>query len=404
MKIPEDYSDEEERLKELESYSILDTLPEADFDNLTAIASEICGTPISLVSLVDNKRQWFKSHHGLAASETSKEYAFCAHAIHDPHQVFIVEDARKDERFHDNPLVTGEPHVIFYAGVPLTSDNGMPLGTLCVIDHKPKELTQNQIRSFNALSKQVMNLLKLRKSNLLLEKAVADLEEKNQELESFAFMAAHDIKSPLINISSLARLFIESYGNETDRDGQIMLEYIENSADKLRGLVDSLLAYSRSEMMLKEKKIWIDLETLINDITDLFSYEDDINIALITELDEVYGNRTAIDQILINLVANAIKYNDKENVEIEIGVSEDTNHYHFYVKDNGQGIAKEHQETIFKIFEIVAEKDKFGQTGNGIGLATVKKIVEKLGGSVRMESEVGIGSKFMFTLAKQMKK
>ena len=133
MIAPKEFSKETERLQELDSFSILDTLPEIDYDNLTAIAAEICGTQISLISLVDNKRQWFKSHHGLGATETPKEFAFCAHAINDPGSPLIVQDARRDERFSDNPLVTGEPNVIFYAGVPLVSDAGLPLGTLCVI-------------------------------------------------------------------------------------------------------------------------------------------------------------------------------------------------------------------------------------------------------------------------------
>ena len=156
---PKPFPLEKERLAELKSYSILDTLPEEDYDNLTAIAAEICNTEISLISLLDDKRQWFKSHHNLDVSETPKEYAFCAHAINDPKNVFIVQDARNDERFYDNPLVTGEPHVIFYAGVPLLSPKGLPLGTLCVIDHKPKLLSNSQINSLQALSKQVMNIL-----------------------------------------------------------------------------------------------------------------------------------------------------------------------------------------------------------------------------------------------------
>jgi len=162
MKISEKHKHENERLKLLESYSILDTLPEIDYDNLTAIASEICNTPISLVSLIDSKRQWFKSHHGLNISETPKDYAFCAHAIIDPNDVFIVQDTRKDERFFDNPLVTGDPNVIFYAGVPLVGANNLPIGTLCVIDHKPKLLSQTQILALKALANQVMNLLELK--------------------------------------------------------------------------------------------------------------------------------------------------------------------------------------------------------------------------------------------------
>lgn len=159
MITPKKHNNEEERLRDLESYSIIDSLPESDYDNLTRIASQICNTPISLVSLLDDKRQWFKSHHGLEISQTPKDYAFCAHAINDSNNIFIVEDARKDERFHDNPLVTGDPNIVFYAGVPLISENGYPLGTLCVIDNKPKTLTKDQILSLDALSKQAMNLL-----------------------------------------------------------------------------------------------------------------------------------------------------------------------------------------------------------------------------------------------------
>ncbi len=177
-------------MEELDSFSILDTLPESDYDDLTAIAAEICDSPISLISLIDNDRQWFKSHHGLDASETPKQFAFCAHAINDPENVFMIEDSRKDERFHDNPLVTADPNVIFYAGVPLVSDNNLPLGTLCVIDDKPKVLTESQLKRLKALGNQVKNILNLRKAKLTLEQAFADLEDKNYELERFAYVAA----------------------------------------------------------------------------------------------------------------------------------------------------------------------------------------------------------------------
>jgi GAF domain-containing protein len=193
---PEDHIKEEERQLELASYSILDTIPEEEYDSLTAIASQICGTPISLVSLLDDKRQWFKSHHGLDAPETPKEVAFCAHAINATDKVFIVEDAREDVRFHDNPLVTGQPHVIFYAGVPLTNENGFPLGTLCVIDNVPKKLSTSQLKALEALSDQVMILMELRRKKIQLEKSMVLLKEKNTDLRNFATIAAHDIKAP----------------------------------------------------------------------------------------------------------------------------------------------------------------------------------------------------------------
>lgn len=253
MKPPKELEKEIERLKELASYSILDTLTEDDYDNLTKIASEICKTPISLISFLDEKRIWFKSHHGLDVNETQKEYAFCAHAIHKPNEIFIVEDSRKDERFYDNPLVIGDPKVVFYAGIPLVSDNGLPLGTLCVIDHEPKVLNEKQLQSLTALSTQVMVLLRLRKKKIKLEKALSDLEEKNKSLEKFAQVAAHDLKSPLIGISSLTKLFSERYSDKIDANGKKMLGVIENASIKLQQLIEGLLENSRSEQLLKEK-------------------------------------------------------------------------------------------------------------------------------------------------------
>lgn len=384
----------------MRSYSILDTLPESDYDNITKIAAEICGTPISLISLIDDKRQWFKSHHGLDATETPKEYAFCGHAINTPNDVFIVQDARKDERFHDNPLVTGDPHVIFYAGVPLVSEAGLPLGTLCVIDHKPNLLSQSQISSLSALSNQVINLLELRKSKQQLERTIMELEEKNEGLERFAVVAAHDLKTPLINISSLAQLFQNQYKDILDSEGLEMLEMIIGSSGNLIGLIDGLLQYSKSESLLREGKSDIELQMLRTDLEGLFNYDHQLKLVLKSDLTKIKAHKTALHQILINLITNAIKYHDKETVEIELGVSESDTHFLFYVKDNGPGIETIHQERIFKIFEKLAATDKFGVRGNGIGLATVKKIVEKLGGAIRVESELGKGAKFIFSLEK----
>ncbi len=395
-----DHSNEKERLAALDSYSILDTLPEEDYDNLTAIAAEICGTPISLVSLLDNDRQWFKSHHGLGATETPKEFAFCAHAINDPDDILIVQDSRTDERFHDNPLVIGEPRVIFYAGVPLTTEEGLPLGTLCVIDHKPKLLSQGQLNSLKALSVQVMNLLQLRKSNMMLEKSVEDLKEKNEELERFAYIAAHDLKSPLNTINSTAELFIECYAEKFDEDGKNMLGFIQKASYKLTGLIDGLLNYSKSESVLKEGGSKIDLQLLHNDISGLFTYDNSLVLELNSKLKSIDTNKAAIHQILINLVSNAIKYNDKDEVEIQIEICENEDYYEFSVQDNGPGIALEEQDKIFQIFKILTPTDKFGQPGNGIGLATVKKIIEKLGGTINLESAKGKGCRFNFNIKK----
>ena len=397
---PKDHENEAERLKDLESYSILDSLSESDYDDLTAIAAEICGTEISLISLIDDKRQWFKSHHGLDVSETPKEYAFCAHAINDPENVFIVQDARRDNRFHDNPLVVNKPSVIFYAGVSLISDNGLPLGTLCVIDHKPKLLSQGQIKSLRALGNQVMNILNLRKTKLTLENTLRDLEDKNIELERFAYVAAHDLKSPLNGINGLSQILSENYSSQIDVEGQEIISLIGKSSDKLGKLIEGLLEYSRSENLLKEKKSHIDPKNLIDEITGLFVYEHNLDINLKSSITQIDINRAALEQVLINLITNAIKYNDKEIVEIEIGIEESATHYNFYVQDNGCGIALKDQEKIFNIFEIIGNEDRFGMKGNGIGLASVKKVIEKSGGSIQVQSEPKKGARFIFSFKK----
>ena len=174
---------EEQRLKALEELKILDTLSEIEFDQITKIAAQICETPIALISLVDDHRQWFKSKQGLDAKETPKEVAFCAHAILEK-KVFVIEDAKKDERFHDNPLVIGSPFVHFYAGAPLMSPGQLPIGTLCVIDHKPKKLKPEQLEALQALSDQVTRLLQMRQQVMSLSQANQRLKFQKEIFEN----------------------------------------------------------------------------------------------------------------------------------------------------------------------------------------------------------------------------
>lgn len=151
------------RLRTLEAYRILDTNTEKTFDDLARLAATICETPIALITFVDEKRQWFKSNYGLDLKETSREVSFCAHAIHEP-GLFEVPDASLDSRFAGNPLVTGDPNIRFYAGAPLIVANGQALGTLCVIDQKPKELTRLQAEAMRVLGQSVVTQLELRRA------------------------------------------------------------------------------------------------------------------------------------------------------------------------------------------------------------------------------------------------
>lgn len=211
MKTPLLPPDEIQRLKALNSYHILDTLPEQAFDDLTALAAQICGTPIALISLVDAHRQWFKSKVGLEATETPRELAFCAHTINQLHEPLIVPNALEDERFATNPLVTSEPNIRFYAGAPLVTPSGYPLGTLCAIDSIPRQLSTQQIQALQILSRQVVAQLELRQSLFNLANTNEALRKSEQRYRSLY----EDTPSMYFTISTEATILsVNSFGAE----------------------------------------------------------------------------------------------------------------------------------------------------------------------------------------------
>ncbi len=196
------------RLEELFGLDLLDTPAEQGFDDLTRLASRLAETPISLVSIVDADRQWFKSRVGLDAEETPRSDAFCAYAILDPDDVLVVEDATKDARFADNPLVLGAPDIRFYAGAPLVTSKGLPLGTLCVIDTEPRDFPADKRDALAALARQVVAQIELRRKVIELEAAARlreyqqeRLERSQRELEkSLALIQEQSITDPLTGL------------------------------------------------------------------------------------------------------------------------------------------------------------------------------------------------------------
>lgn len=247
MMLPPLPTNEADRLRELQSYDILDTLPERVYDDVVALASFICGTPISLVSLVDADRQWFKARVGLDATETPREVAFCAHAILQPDRLLVVEDTSKDARFADNPYVTGGPRVGFYAGAPLVAPGGVPLGTLCVIDYQPRQLSQAQTEALMALSRQVVEHFVLRRNAKTLEDAVLQYETYREEMEDVyqrraaeerarAAMEARDEITGLGSLACFEYLLDEELGRAVRRSQQLTV---------LRVAFDGFAAYRR---------------------------------------------------------------------------------------------------------------------------------------------------------------
>ncbi len=313
----------------------------------------------------------------------------------------VVQNSAKDDRFADNPLVTGQPNVLFYAGVPLVNPEGFPLGTLCVIDRKPNQLTSSQILSLKALAHQVVAQLELRKKVQELNKTRQELERANEELTRFAHVVAHDLKSPLVNIASLTSLLKSGYSDKLDSFARQSLDFLESRATGLKELVDGILEYYKySDETITRNTELVDLNQLVRQVVDLLIQPTDFEIRFPDNLPTIITSKTALQQILLNLLNNAIKYNDKAKGIAELSFWEQEDFYLFRISDNGAGIRPEHHQKVFDLFETLGRKDRFDKKGTGIGLATVKKLIDRAGGVITLESKPGEGAIFSFTLRK----
>jgi len=400
MKKPTIPGNEVERLLALESYNVLDTVPEESYNDLTRIASIICNTPIALVTLVDEKRQFFKSRHGLAAIETPRDLAFCAHAINRPSELMVVKDARLDERFSDNPFVTADLQVVFYAGMPLVTNDGFALGTLCVIDHQPKELTQDQKSALKSLANQVVQLLELRKKNDQLLQTQQELLSAAKEMEVFAYTASHDLKEPLRMVKSFVNLLEKKYAGNLDDTAKKYIHFAVDGTERMELLIGDLLEYARAGNGNSETKGKA-INEILEEIKKLYwlvIQEKNVLIEL-SGLSAIELNHTSTRQVLQNLIGNAIKY-QAPGVQpvIVVNVADQLSHWLFSVSDNGIGISSENLENVFTAFKRLNHGKDYA--GTGIGLSICKKIVEKQGGKIWVESKTGVGSTFYFTLKK----
>lgn len=397
---------EAKRLESLRSYSVLDTPPEKVFDEITALAAHICKTPMSLVSLIDQDRQWFKSKFGLDAPETNRDSSFCGHAILQP-DVFIVPDSLKDQRFKDNPLVRGDPNVRFYAGVPLVMPDDFSLGTLCVIDNVPRTLSVEQLDALKLLGKNVCAQLELRRKNLDLKESLENLELANRNLEEvgalksyFVSMVSHELRTPMTSIRLSLGALRDGFGGELTPEAKSLVGIAIAGTERLIRLVDDILDVDKMESgnMTFQYQV-LEIAPLIErSLIENEPYAQKHQVRFEFK-DIIHGVRVKIDpdrfaQILDNLLSNAAKYSD-DGDEIQVKMSRHGNRVRVSVIDHGPGIPESFRDRVFGKF-MQAEGRKRGKKGTGLGLTICKALVEQQGGSIDFDSKEGKGSTFYF--------
>lgn len=391
---------EEQRSKLLKSYDLLDTNPELEFDNITFLASTLCNTPISTITLLDENRQWFKSKIGVDNDESPREYSFCSLAIEKSNETIVIEKVMEDNDFKKVGRLNGLTDEGFYAGVPIKDkDTGIILGTLCVIDYVNKTLTDRQITSLEILAEQTSKLFELRKKFKSLAQNNEYLLLRYSELEKFAHVISHDMKSPLNNIISLIGIIKENSVEALNSENEEYFNLIEVCSIQLKKYIDGVLNFYKTDSIDLNKKDEIVIADLIEELKSLLDIKSNVKINFSNDYEVIKMNKYALIQILLNLVGNGIKYNDKEISEINIDFKSNSNQYILQVSDNGIGIKPENFKEIYESFKILNIKDRDGNFGTGIGLSTVKKIVDKLG-SIQVASEINNGTSFTIYLNK----
>ncbi|HRG08998.1 MAG TPA: GAF domain-containing sensor histidine kinase, partial [Cyclobacteriaceae bacterium] len=311
-------ANEQERLKALESYSLTGTPPEKDFDELAEMASRICEMPMSAVTLIDTTHQWLKAKVGLDQDYGPREEAFCAHTILDD-AMFIVPDATKDQRFVANPLVTGKPDIRFYAGMPLINTEGFRLGALCVLDTKPRVLTETQKYYLTVLARQVVKQMELHKK-------VAELQRLNDANSKLISVISHDLRSPLSSLFGLLEL-VDKYGLSQEEFRKLLPD-VRRGFTAASGLLTNLLdwaatQFSQAELIFAEGSLYALTEQVIFDNQPQFDKKGNVVLNQLSETLVGRINENLVKAILRNLIMNANKFTNEGTITISAETKND---------------------------------------------------------------------------------
>ncbi|UUC44922.1 ATP-binding protein [Flavobacterium cerinum] len=396
-------NNELERLAALKRYNILDSLPDNAFDDATKLVSYICGVPIAHISFIDENRQWFKSEIGIGVTEVPREISFCQYTIMETKMVEI-NDTFLNDRFKDDPNVTGGFKIRFYAGIPLTTPDGYNIGTICAIDHVTKELNENQRNALSIVAKHVINQLELTTKNLELAAQKKIAERAVLAKDSFLANMSHEIRTPLNAIIGFTDLLAQTQLDKIQHD---YINSVQIAGENLLLIINDILDLSKIESgnLTIENELF-SLRKTLKHVYSLLKVKvpKDIEFDLYLDADlpeYVIGDQGRLNQVLVNLVGNALKFTEDGDVTVAVKLIEETeDHYElkFSVKDTGIGIPENKLKTIFERFTQAEESTTRRFGGTGLGLSIVKQLIELQEGQIQVKSKVGRGSEFFFTL------
>ncbi|MBA2380603.1 MAG: GAF domain-containing protein [Chloroflexi bacterium] len=387
-------SDEAERLAAIRRYDILDTPPDGAFDRITALAARLFNVPIAIVSIVDHDRIWFKSHHGLDVDEIERLPGLCASAILQPGP-WIVANAPIDPRALANPLVAGEFGLKFYAAAPLRTADGHNLGTLCVLDFQPRQLTADETATLEDLSAMVMSELDLR---LATRRALEQAQERELLKDAFVGMLSHELRTPITTIYAAAHLLTSNEAVKADPRASELFPDIASEAEHLLRLTEDLLVLTRIEQgqLVASAEPVLLQRVLPHAITVAGRRWSGRSIRLTTDPDlpPVAGDQVYVEQVVTNLLSNALKYSAAESA-IDVVARRVDHEVEVRIRDRGIGVAPDQREAIFGLL-VRTDVATRHAPGAGIGLYVCRRLLETMGGRIWAEAAPDRGTVFAF--------